>query len=139
MWLRRYVDAVLGLALLFALISGLAHSGERYFYCEAMGMLQWDPCQQGFSDDEDARDPVDEIKSGDCCELGRFPSLPHASTTSTPGVNPPRLVAIFATPDLRSSGCAHVLRQSSNSPMRWPVPPPRAATLRRAELMVFLT
>jgi hypothetical protein len=133
--------ALAGLVLSFAVVAGAVRAGGRYFYCDAMGMLQWDPCARG-SSSRDPADPAGSVASHhvDCCQVGTLPSLPRGSTVAASSVPPPPLRAIVPVPDL-------LLERSASGPLgpsatsaleRWRGPP-RSPAARRAELMVFLT
>ena len=46
----RAIATLAHLVLAFAVVFGIAHSGSRYFYCEALGLLPSDPCAGASSD-----------------------------------------------------------------------------------------
>ena len=136
--LRRIAVALTGLLLSFALLSGLGHANSRYFYCDAMGLLQADPCAAAVQRDGDPAGAQLRATQLDCCEVGTFPPLPQAATPASRQVSPPALVALIpAVPDL-----CQLLPSSRERPNRssgrWRAPPRSAGELR-ARLGVFLT
>jgi len=139
---RRITVALASLLASLALIATLSRPAGRYFYCEAMGMLPWDPCAAAAAEDDDAAadDATSTIREhhADCCDVITIPSTPRAAAANAPTVPPPALVAalpalvfprvrVVAPPPTRTSTFE-----------RWRVPlrPPGQA---RAQLMVFLT
>jgi hypothetical protein len=134
------VVVLAGLVLPVVLISGAARAGGRYFYCEAMGMLQWDPCAER-SGSRPADDPVDTVAPHhmDCCQVGMLPSLPEGSTVATPSVPPPPLTAVVPVRELRMAHSARLAGPSAVAALERSRPPPHSAAERRTALMVFLT
>jgi hypothetical protein len=138
---RRCLVVVAGIVLSFAVVSGAARAGGRYFYCDAMGMLQWDPCAQGASH-RDGDDPADRVAPHhvDCCEVGTLPSFPDGSGVATPTVSPPPLTAVVPAAALAGGHAPRlVLSRSAMTALEHWRGPPRSPAERRAELMVFLT
>ena len=119
--------------------SSASATGGRYFYCEAMGVVQADPCVAA-SHDRSARGTSREARERhlDCCEVGTLPSTPSATLGRARTVAPPALVAVIAPCELVAPQSVNDLRCSRVGHARWR-PPPHAATQRRSELMVFLT
>ena len=76
--LRRIAVALTRLLLAFALLSGLGHANSRYFYCDAMGLLQADPCAAAAQRAGDGAGAQLRATQLDCCEVGTFPPLPQA-------------------------------------------------------------
>jgi hypothetical protein len=142
---RRVAFAIAGLSLAVAVLAGAWRSssslvsGGRYFYCEAMGFLQADPCAVRSHHDA-ARDPGAEAREQpfDCCAVGTLDSAPSGTLARARTVSPPALVAIIAPWELVEPRSPNDVRCSRIAHERWR-PPPRTATQRRSELMVFLT
>lgn len=136
---RRAALAFAAFAVSLALVSGLTQAGNRYFYCEAMGMLQHDPCAEAPRADDSAHSSNAPVaKRGDCCEIVTFPSLPEGSTASSPSVSPPALIALVPASELGEHSTDGLAWRVAPLFERWRLPPPTAAQ-RRVELMVFLT
>lgn len=133
---RRLAVAFTSLVVSLALLTGLARAGDRYFYCDAMGMLATDPCAQ-VSDDEDAAIAV-HPQHLDCCEVRTLPSIPTGTEAAARSVPPATLTAILPPPAFPIVRLAVRPRAPAFAFERWrsaPRPPGEA----RARLMVFLT
>jgi hypothetical protein len=138
---KRLLHAVVAaahLVLAFAVLFGIVHSGGRYFYCEALGLLPTDPCAAA-SGDAHSKGPLDTVGEHpvDCCEIVTLAAMPQGAIAAGPSVARAALVATI--PALRPEG-----RIDSAAPSRldraferWR-PPPRASSDVRARLMVFL-
>lgn len=124
--------------LALALLTGLAHANGRYFFCEAMGLLQGDPCVAAAAIDADGDDsPSVRATHDDCCEVLTLPPMPAGEELSPPVVrSSPVVAAACAVPTQvlhpSSALSTHSLHES------WRAPPISARQLR-AQLMVFLT
>jgi hypothetical protein len=136
--LRRAAAAAAHWLLAFAVVFGVLHSGNRYFYCEALGLLPSDPCAAA-SSDAHGNSPLQTLseRAADCCEIVTLGAMPPAAQAAGPSVAPAARVAIV--PALWLAG--HI---DSEAPLRvdraferWR-PPPRASSDLRVELMVFL-
>lgn len=122
-WLRTLAI----LALLFASVQTTHH----YFYCEAMGLLQADPCGRV----EHAEHGVALTPSDyDCCHVVTTPSLPNATGVASSAIRPALVTRLSRSPvDTHTSSSAAFAYPGHGE--RGPPPPTR----RRAELMIFLT
>ena len=125
------------LVLAIAVLSGIGHSGARYFYCEAFGLMATDPCADASYRNRVPFEVVDEAIA-DCCEVVTLPAIPDGARVANPGVLPAACVAV--TPagwqaDGRAGRqpCLHGLNHLRARP------PPRGPTEARAQFMVFLT
>ena len=131
--------ALTGILLSFALLTGLARANARYFYCDAMGLLQSDPCAAAAQRDRETEGAA-ALRSThlDCCEVGTFPPLPRGATAAASHVSPPALVGVLpAVAPLR--GLPSSSRERPHRSFgRWRAPPHSAGELR-ARLGVFLT
>jgi hypothetical protein len=147
--LRRFVVALAALGLLFVVVSGLAQANSRYFYCEAMGLRDTDPCadaarrrewREGFAGAGEA----DEARQGhgDCCRVLTLPAIPSGTATADPLATPsPHVAALAAaTPSacVPSRPPAPARVRADRPHDRWRAPPGDARE-RRAQVMVFLT
>jgi hypothetical protein len=136
--LPRMVAAVARLVLAFAVLFGVLHSGGRYFYCEALGLLPSDPCAEAARDDHN-KSPLGVLgeRRADCCEIVTLAAMPQAAQASGPGVAPAARVAVM--PACGLAGWTDFARPSRRGRAfeRWR-PPPRASNDVRAQLMVFL-
>jgi hypothetical protein len=136
---RRAAVALGYLLLAFAVVCGIAQSGSRYFYCEALGLMPSDPCVEAARGGE--TDPCGTSlseKLADCCEVVTLPAMPEAARAASPTVVPPAVVAIVPGGGLAEPPPAPALRDSNRFFERWR-PPPRSSSEIRAQLMVFLT
>lgn len=131
--------ALTGLALSFMMLSGITRANGRYFYCEAMGLMASDPCAPAAQEARPLNRSAEARESHpDCCEVVTFPSLPDGTTSTSPAVAPPALVAVLPAepaPDAQ----LRVPRPGSDRAFAHGRAPPRSAAQVRAQLMVFLT
>jgi hypothetical protein len=136
--LGHAVAAAARLVLAFAVLLGIVHSGGRYFYCEALGLLPSDPCAEAARDDHN-KSPLGVLgeRRADCCEIVTLAAMPQAAQASGPGVAPAARVAVM--PACGLAGWTDFARPSRRGRAfeRWR-PPPRASNDVRAQLMVFL-
>jgi hypothetical protein len=127
------------LVLAVALAGGVARSGAQYFYCEAFGLLPFDPCAQasasnGSTDSEETlRTPAP-----DCCEIVTLPTVPEGARVATASVPPPPLVALLPPSLAFGSGGTRTVVSRQAPFERWG-PPQRPPNEVRTQLMVFLT
>ncbi|MDP9002202.1 MAG: hypothetical protein M3O46_19085 [Myxococcota bacterium] len=137
--LRRLALAVGHLLLAFAVVCGIARSGARYFYCEALGLLPYDPCVQG-AQSHDANAPERALREQlpDCCTVLTLPSVPAGERVVNPSVLSAPLVALLPALPVFDSSVNPELHSAKPFFERWR-PPPRAASQIRAQRMVFLT
>ena len=152
--LRKIALALTSLLLAVALLSGLARANTRYFYCDAMGLLDSDPCAAAAAEEERASSfqngTAEEVETSaaihqrhkDCCEVLTLPRMPAGTTLAVPDVAPPVLTTILP---LASALHMRTLLDSDDESarldpcfMRWRSPPTSARELR-AQLMVSLT
>jgi hypothetical protein len=133
--LPRALTAAAHWVLAFAVLFGVLHSGSRYFYCEALGLLPSDPCAAA-SSDAHSKTPLQTLseRTADCCEIVTLGAMPPAAQAAGPGVAPAARVAIVPAQWLADRIDAEA---PSRAFQRWR-PPPRASGEVRAELMVFL-
>jgi hypothetical protein len=136
---RRLALALARLLFALVVVAGMTHSGTRYFYCEALGLMANDPCVEGSRSDGE-RCPTGALSGhrDDCCEIVSLPSVPNGAHWERLRVPAASVVAIVpaerfvgraldAEPNVRSFALA-----------RWREPP-RFPQRARSELMVFLT
>lgn len=133
--IRRAGHVLGALVLILAVLSSLALGGNHYFYCDAMGLLQTDPCQAAASHATPRTADARETPF-DCCDELTVPSLPNGAANTIPDVPPAALAAVI--PPFEVVMNAPCVTRSGSVLARWRVPPP-TATERRAVLMVFLT
>ncbi|MDP9149515.1 MAG: hypothetical protein M3O36_06190 [Myxococcota bacterium] len=138
MRLPRLAFAVARLLIAFVVVTGIAHSGSRYFYCESLGLAATDPCLDGARRDIDSCPAASlHVHRADCCEIVTLPSVPAGGAQSEgPSVPSAGVVSIvpaklFAIRADEASGGAGGLA-------RWREPP-RSRERARARLMVSLT
>jgi len=136
---RRSAVALGYLLLAFAVVCGIAQSGTRYFYCEALGLMHSDPCAQSArgGDTNICGNSLSE-KPADCCEVVTLPAMPDGARVVSPSVLPAGLVAIVPRGWLADHPATPTLRVPKRFFDRWR-PPPRSAGEVCAQLMVFLT
>jgi hypothetical protein len=136
--LSHAVAPVAHLVLAFAMVFGIVHSGARYFYCEAFGLLPFDPCAEARCELH-SKSPSDMLgeRPADCCEIVTLAATPQAAQAAIPSVRPAPCVAIL--PALWIAGRTDGLARSELDRTfgRWR-PPRRASNDTRARLMVFL-
>jgi hypothetical protein len=131
---RIATHGVVALAVLF----GVVHSGGRYFYCPAMGLLASDPCAAAASDTrrKSQRGALSETHV-DCCEVVTLPSMPEGARPGEAAIPPAFQVAIVPARARTSPTAAIEQSRAERRFARWR-PPPRSANDARAALMVFL-
>jgi hypothetical protein len=127
------------LVLIFAVLFATVQSGRRYFYCEAFGLLPYDPCVQATSHADRGSVPgMLSEQPKDCCEIVTFAAMPDAAQAAGPSIAPAARVAViparWLTAPIAFAPSACVDREFE----RWR-PPPRTSNDVRAQLMVFLT
>jgi len=134
---RAVVARAWCLLVAVTVLFGAVHAGARYFYCEAMGLSTTDPCAQVARERRGSPLVSFERKPFDCCEVIRMPSIPEGARSVEPTVPAAAVVAIVAPPvgvmQPRLRGF-HIAPEGE----RWRGPP-RPASERCAQLMVFLT
>jgi hypothetical protein len=134
---RAVVRAVLRLLVAVAVLVAPLQAGARYFYCEALGMLAFDPC--ACDEHEAAQCPAPSVERTrvDCCTRIVMPSVPEGVRAAGESVPPPEVVAVVPAvpPGVDALLRSAVLRPDAQERRRPPRPPGR----RRAQLMVFLT
>jgi hypothetical protein len=136
---RRAVVALGYLLLAFAVLSGIAQSGARYFYCEALGLMPSDPCVQAHcGGDGLGYGNLLKERRADCCEVVTLPTMPDAARAANASVPPAAVVAIVPSGWPADLPATPALRATKRSFDRWR-PPPRSAGEVCAQLMVFLT
>jgi hypothetical protein len=133
--MRRAASATVHLVMACAVVLGIVHSGGRYYYCAAMGLLPVDPCGEASSE---ARidGPSLGAKHVDCCQVLTLPAMPRAAQGASPRVAPAR-VAIVPTLSFAAHAVAQPWSKQERARERWR-PPRLASNDRRAQLMVFL-
>jgi hypothetical protein len=136
---RKVAIALTGLLLTFAVIAGLAHAGGRYFYCEAMQLMQSDPCVATHDGKSAGSESTFCAFRADCCEMWTLPSMPAGTAIAQDVVvAPPGLVAVVPATDLLIQQSETSFRARSRVFERWRSPPRPPGELR-TQLMVFLT
>ncbi len=139
---RRFAVVFASLLVSLALIAGLSRPSGRYFYCEAMGMLPFDPCAAAAAEhensaDEDSTATIREYHT-DCCDVVNVPPAPRAASAETPTVPPPALLAVLPALDFTRVLPVAPPRITISTFEKWRIPP-RPPGQARAQLMVFLT
>ena len=142
---RAIAFAFASLVLSFAFVCGVLRAtgapaaGAHYFYCEAMGLLESDPCDAG-AHRSDRGDPAREVHEQhfDCCQVGTLPPMPDGTIARAPSVPAPALLAIIAPSPIVDPHSTNDLRRPARAYEKWRAPPRRPSE-RRAALMVFLT
>lgn len=122
-----------------ALIATMVRGGARYFFCPPMQAVMDAPCcgadANHAADGEDA-DDASSVRAPDCCQERRYGTLPAfagASAAAPPPMS--AVVAVLPATDLSLSVGFVPVRARVAHPVR--AGPPRYASERRAELMVF--
>jgi hypothetical protein len=134
-----HVAAPLGhLVLALAVVFGIVRSGGRYFYCEAFGLLPFDPCAEA------SREPCGKGPSGtlgeqprDCCAIVTLAATPDGAQAARPSVPPAACRPILPAPGLAARTDLPPPSRVARAFERWR-PPPRTANDARTRLMVFL-
>jgi hypothetical protein len=136
--LPQAVAAAAHWVLAVAVLFGVLHSGSRYFYCEALGLLPSDPCAAA-SSDAHSKTPLQTLseRAADCCEIVTLGAMPPAAQAAGPSVAPAARVAIVPASWLAGGNDLATAARVDRAFERWR-PPPRASSEARAELMVFL-
>jgi hypothetical protein len=136
---RKVAVGLTGILLTFAVMAGLAHAGGRYFYCEAMQLMQSDPCVATHDDKGAGSKSTFCAFRTDCCEMWTLPSMPAGTAIAQDHVvAPPGLVALVPATDLLLQQSETSFRARSRVLERWRSPPRPPGELR-TQLMVFLT
>ena len=139
--LRRLAVALTALLLSLALLSGTTRARSRYFFCEAMGLMESDPCAAAADTDGTQHvAPSTEARERhtDCCEIVNLSPMPAGTTTAPLDVPSPGPTAILPAATLRAGLLTVPRTRPNRSSERWRVPPRSAGELR-TQLMVFLT
>jgi hypothetical protein len=138
-WPRQVVLAATRALLAFVVVAGIVHSGARYFYCEALGLADVDPCLRG-SSARGAPCPVKALEEShaDCCDIIRLPSVPSGTGLEGPRVHPAAVLALVPAALDGHRVFDDAPRAGALAFERWRIPP-RSAGRARARLMVFLT
>jgi hypothetical protein len=126
------------LVLAFVVLFGIAHSGGRYFYCEALGLMPSDPCAEAPSNSR-RENPSGLLRQhrADCCEIVTLAAMPQAAEAAGPSVAPAARVAVVSALWLAGPIDVTTPQLADRAFERWR-PPPRASNGVRAQLMVFL-
>jgi hypothetical protein len=136
---RKVAATLTGVLLTFAVVAGLAHAGGRYFYCEAMELMQSNPCVATHDDKGAGSRSTFCAFRADCCEMWTLPSMPAGTAMAQDDVvAPPGLVAVVPATELLIQQSETSFRARSRVFERWRSPPRPPGELR-AQLMVFLT
>ena len=132
------VASVAHLVLAFAILFGIVQSGGRYFYCEAFGLLPFDPCAEATGDAQ-GKSPLGMLseRSADCCEIVTLAAMPQGAQAAGPRIPPAACVALIPTRWLAGRIDSTAPSQVDRAFKRWR-PPPRTANDVRAQRMVFL-
>ncbi len=139
--LRRIAIALTTLLLSFALLSSATRAKTRYFYCEAMGLMETDPCAAAAqADGAEHAAPTPEARPThtDCCEIVTVSRLPAGTRIAAQDVPPPAPTALLPAGSLLATRLADPCAQPDRSSLRWRVPSRYPGELR-TQLMVFLT
>lgn len=136
--LPRAVVAATHYVLALAVLFGILHSGGRYFYCDAFGLLASDPCAEAATDNH-SKSPLGMLSEhhADCCEILTLAAMPQAAQAVAPSVAPAARVATVPALWLASQNDSVAPSPVDRTLVRWR-PPPRASNDRCAQLMVFL-
>jgi hypothetical protein len=116
----------------------MVHSGSRYFYCEALGLLPTDPCAQASKGDA-GKSPLGTAseRTDDCCEVITLAAMPQAAQAAGPSIAPAACVAVLPARGLADAADLPAAAPRDRAFDRWR-PPPRAPNDVRVELRVFL-
>lgn len=130
--IRRAIRACFVTLVLAAMVLSLVRTQERFYYCEAMGLLASDPCR-GAANEKDESSPNVQREHHDCCAVVTLRALPrgavHCDVSVAPAgaVHAPYFVTSTRADSIRIT---RSLRSSRAPPF---------ATERIAALMVFHT
>jgi hypothetical protein len=135
--LPRAVAAVAHWVLALAVIFGVVHSGGRYFYCEAHGLLPSDPCAEAARGDRGTC-PSGTLSEhhADCCEIVTLAAMPQAAQAAGPGVAPAARVALLPALWFADRIDLAARARTDRFFAMWR-PPPKASADVCARLMVF--
>jgi hypothetical protein len=135
---RQLALAFARLLVAFVVLAGIAHSGARYFYCDALGLATIDPCVRGSGGDvETCSTRSLQEHRDDCCRIITLPSIPNGARLEGPFV-PPAAVLSTVSAEGYVRAFDDQTRSQSMVLARWRTPP-RSAHEVRSQLMVFLT
>jgi hypothetical protein len=131
---RKAWCLLVGVMVLLAMV----HANTRYFYCEALGLSETDPCTPAAHRHACPAGALDQGGPEDCCQVIKMPSVPEGARSVEPHVPAAGVGAVVPATELLSSvaswnGGPRVSAERG----RWRRPP-RSASERRAQLMVFL-
>jgi hypothetical protein len=134
----RAVAAAAHWVLAIAVFFGIVHSGGRYFFCEAFGLLPSDPCAEASTDGHE-RSLLETVgeRHVDCCQIVTLAAMPQAAEAAGPSIAPAARVAILPARWLAEPIDSTAPSSFDRAFERWR-PPPRASSDARAQLMVFL-
>lgn len=92
---RRLACAVARLLVALVVVAGIAQSGSRYFYCEALGLSATDPCRESARSHVETC-PTQAFRAGraDCCEIVTLPSVPSGAESDGPTVPSAGIAAV---------------------------------------------
>lgn len=121
-----------------AVVFGIVQTRARYFYCESLGLSAVDPCAKAAL--HRAPCPLSSLERApfDCCEVLTMPSMPEGACAVGPTVPAAGVLAVLPpTEGIGKSALRRTVRGAWDGE-RWRGPP-KFASERRAQLMVFLT
>jgi hypothetical protein len=125
--------ALLATVLTAILLLGVLRAGDRYFYCDFMGVVTKAPCCDGAHDDADGKRL--EVRADDCCKSFRLGTLPAAAIPAEAPQAPPAVVAVVQPVPVQLlllPPNPRVLRGAQTGP------PASFSANDRSRLMVFL-
>ncbi|MBV9946449.1 MAG: hypothetical protein JOZ69_06355, partial [Myxococcales bacterium] len=118
---------------------GMVRAGARYFYCDAFGLMAYDPCLLGAAHDEPPC-PLQALgpEPGDCCRRITMPAMPDGARSSEVTIAPASVVSVMPVTDYAIAGAGALTRRGLPGVhrLRWP---PLPGGTWRAQLMVSLT
>jgi hypothetical protein len=122
----------------FAVLSGIVRSGGRYFYCDALGLLPYDPCAEASSDTH-CESPLGTLseRRADCCEVVALAAMPQVAQAADPTIAPAPWVGLLPPRPFTGPTSFAAPWGVDRELEKWR-PPPRAPNEARARLMVFL-
>jgi hypothetical protein len=135
---RALLRVCVGLLVVVAVVFGPVQSGARYFYCDAVGLMAFDPCAQ--ASEQAHMCPLEALQSqsADCCQRITMPTMPDGARASERTVAPAALVSLLPAADYVTSHLPVLARSRVHWARRWRRPPPATGDLH-TQLMVFLT